>query len=252
MGDARLARLTWVGDELRLDLRGSAGAEIQLCDGETGTDIRFPLRNGSDGAGGAGGVIDLNRLPHGVWRVTVDGAPLRYEPDLDPRPRRRYVGTTAVSSYFSLGKGELTLDVGGDLRAVGPDALADHVAWRGPGPTVVVSGHLAIPDLDVPASVTLVLRHEDTVYDAFASLTPEPERLTFSAGIPLLNIARGRPLPRGDWEVSARLAISGLHRELRVQTVAEPFQHPWWRRGVPMTVRTSPPPGPLCLIVRHR
>ncbi len=36
MGGTRLARLMWTGDELRLDLRGSAGAEIRLCDGETG------------------------------------------------------------------------------------------------------------------------------------------------------------------------------------------------------------------------
>lgn len=248
MADARLARLTWKGDELRLDLHASGSSEVLLCEDETGAGLRFPVRNGSDGAVA---LIDLSTLPHGVWRVTLDGTPLRYAPDLDPRPRRRYVGDTAVSSYYSIGEGDLTLDVGGDLRAVGPDALADRFDWRGPDPTVVVSGHLAIPDLDVPASVTLVLRHGDVVYDAIASVTPEPERLTFSAGVPLLNIAGGRPLPRGDWAVFVKLALSGLHRELRVQTAAESFQHPWWRRGMPMMLRTTPPPEPLALIVRH-
>jgi hypothetical protein len=48
-----------MGDELRLDLRGSAGTEIRLRDGEIGVDIRFPLRNGSDGAAG---VIELSTL----------------------------------------------------------------------------------------------------------------------------------------------------------------------------------------------
>lgn len=248
MGDARLVRLGWQDGTLRLGLRTGGRAEIVLCDEETGERVRFPAEPGAEGHVG---VIDVSEVSHGVWRVTVDGDPLRYEPDLDPRPQRHYIGSTAVSSYYSVGDGALTLDVGGDLRAVGPDALADRVSWRGPDPTVVVTGHLALPDLDIPATVTLALRHEDAVYDAIASTTPEPDRLTFTTTIPLLNIARGRPLPRGDWEVSVKLAVSGLHRELRLQTVSEPFHHPWWRRGMPMTIRTTPPPGPLSLIVRH-
>jgi hypothetical protein len=248
VGEARLTGLTPQNGGLRLDFHATDRPDVVLREEETGAALRFPAESGADGFTS---VIELTGLAHGVWHVTVDGEPLRYQPGLDPRPHRRYVDSTAVSSYFSVRDGGLALDVGGDLHAVGPDAPADGVTWREPDPGVTITGHLALPDLGMPTAVTLALRREDTVHTVIASTTPEADRLSFSATIPLLNIANGRPLPRGDWEVVVQLALSGIHRELHVQACCAPLRHPWWRRGVPMTVATTPPPGPLSLIVRH-
>jgi hypothetical protein len=198
---------------------------------------------------------------HDVWDVRVkwgtDGpeSPVGPGRSTNITTVRNHLDDTPVTVYVSAAGG-LAIDVGGDPHSLPLETRADSVIWvendASAEPAVQLVGRIALADITVPASATLVLRRKggSESYEIVAGLDQTPGPMRYTALIPLLSAAVDRPLPRGDWNVSLMLGLSGIRRHAPILAPPNGLQHHWWRRGRPMLLTTSKAPDPLVISVR--
>lgn len=273
MPEPRLTEVGWTGSVLRLAGRFEPGAavpeiELLLHEHTEGAQLRVPVA--AEAAGGAvtfearldvASVMGGPPLPGGLWDVHLAiGAPpshalvpLGHVPDLDASPQRRFLpGSVTVIAYFAT-DGTFKIDVGGRPHSAGT-TRADATSWNGARSEILVAGHLDLHEVSMPISGTLLLSQPrsdrtDRTFEVIAMLEERPDRLCYTAAVPVTRAFIDEPLPRGTWEVSLCLGFSGMHRELRLLAADEPVDVQVWRRLRHTRVRSSVAPDPLTITV---
>ncbi|WP_067823296.1 hypothetical protein [Actinomadura kijaniata] len=254
MSDPLLDEVRWDGTTLRL--RGTlpgpatdAGLVLRERDGDRVHELPAEVRDA-----GFAAAVAADALPRGLWDVSLRTgsatAPLAYHPGLDSMPRRRFLpDSTMVIAYFALRGGGLALDVGGAPHPAG-STTADALAWNADDEELVVRGHLAVPAAETPVSATLVLHERGgATYEVIAMLEAGPDRLDYTAAVPLTRAFVDDPLPRGTWAAHLVLGFAGMHRDLLVFAPADPVELHVRRRLVPVRVSTARAPEPLTISV---
>lgn len=268
MPDPHLTEVGWAGSVLRLTGRfepGGAVPEIELVlhEQDEGGRLRVPVaveaRNGVvtfEAEVDVASVMGGRPLPGGLWDVGLaigsppapGTVPLGHAPGMDPSPQRRFLpGSVTVIAYFGI-DGLLKVDVGGRSHSAG-SVRADGTRWNGERAEIVVTGHLDLREISMPISGTLLLTQpaSDRRFEVIAMLEEQPDRLRYTAAVPVTRALIDDPLPRGTWDVSLCVGFSGMHRELRLLAPDEGVDVQVWRRLRHLRVTSSTAPDPLTI-----
>ncbi|MEV8633821.1 glycosyltransferase family 2 protein [Streptosporangium sp. NPDC051023] len=225
--------------------RGGTGRPVELVLPVTGDHEGFT------------GVVDVARLPSGVWdvylNVECDGVTrlARLGADRDGRivqPVPRVIGGVVALPYFTRPHGNLSLDVGGHVVAVPGSVRLTRARWA-IGHRLVLDGEVSVGAVTpgVRAVRHLVWRERWSGRERREPVEVE------AGGAFAVRQALGRLGP-GTWDAYLELDLGGPPARFRIEAAAETIAPPrtWWRGLVRRNVRpyATAGKGRLSTVVR--